>query len=44
MELDEETGKDIGFENLVMGGNIPNNYIPACEKVCLHRLDMNATL
>ncbi|KAH8105314.1 elongation factor G mitochondrial [Cristinia sonorae] len=32
MEFDEETGKDIGFENQVMGGNIPNNYIPACEK------------
>lgn len=33
MEFDEESGKDIGFENLVMGGNIPQNYIPACEKV-----------
>ena len=42
MEFDEETGKDIGFENLVMGGNIPNNYIPACEKVCLHRLATDA--
>ena len=33
MEFDSETGKDVGFENLVMGGNIPNNYIPGCEKV-----------
>ncbi len=33
MEMDEETGKDIGFENVVMGGNIPSNFIPACEKV-----------
>ncbi|KAJ3488589.1 hypothetical protein NLI96_g2718 [Meripilus lineatus] len=32
MEMDEETGKDIAFENLVMGGNIPSNFIPACEK------------
>lgn len=34
MERDEETGKDIEFVNQVMGGNIPSNYIPACEKVC----------
>lgn len=33
MELDPETGKDIGFESVVMGGNIPTNYIPAVEKV-----------
>ena len=33
MEKDEESGKDIGFENLVMGGNIPTNYIPAVERV-----------
>ncbi|KAL4247678.1 Elongation factor G, mitochondrial [Abortiporus biennis] len=32
MEMDPETGKDIAFENVVMGGNIPSNYIPACEK------------
>jgi elongation factor G len=33
MERDEETGKDIEFENVVMSGNIPSNYIPAVEKV-----------
>lgn len=33
MEKDEESGKDTGFENLVMGGNIPTNYIPAVERV-----------
>ncbi|EMD36051.1 hypothetical protein CERSUDRAFT_138804 [Gelatoporia subvermispora B] len=32
MEYDEERGTDIEFENHVMGGNIPSNYIPACEK------------
>lgn len=32
MDKDEETGKDVEFENLVMGGNIPTNYIPAVEK------------
>ena len=33
MEMDEETGKDVAFENYVIGGNIPSNYIPGCEKV-----------
>ena len=33
MELDPETGKDIGFESVVMGGNVPSNFIPAIEKV-----------
>ena len=33
MTTDPETGKDIGFENLVSGGNIPSGYIPAVEKV-----------
>ena len=33
MELDPETGKDIGFESVVMGGNVPTNFIPAIEKV-----------
>ena len=33
MEYDEEKGTDIEFVNQVMGGNIPSNYIPACEKV-----------
>ncbi|QRV81024.1 Elongation factor Tu GTP binding domain [Ceratobasidium sp. AG-Ba] len=32
MVLDPETGKDIGFENLVTGGNIPLGYMPAIEK------------
>ncbi|KAH9475024.1 Elongation factor G, mitochondrial [Psilocybe cubensis] len=32
MELDPETGKDVGFESVVMGGNVPSNYIPAVEK------------
>lgn len=33
MEPDPKTGKDVAFENFVMGGNIPSSYIPACEKV-----------
>ena len=33
MEVDPETGKDVAFESVVMGGNIPSNYIPAVEKV-----------
>ncbi|KIL60069.1 hypothetical protein M378DRAFT_84328 [Amanita muscaria Koide BX008] len=32
MEPDPETGKDVGFENVVMGGSIPSNFIPAVEK------------
>lgn len=32
MEPDADTGKDTQFENFVMGGNIPSNYIPAVEK------------
>ncbi|KAI0295312.1 elongation factor G mitochondrial [Multifurca ochricompacta] len=32
MEMDAESGKDTGFENVVMGGNVPSNYIPAVEK------------
>ena len=36
MEMDEETGKDVGFENEVTGGNIPAGYIPAVEKVRLN--------
>ncbi|KIJ53341.1 hypothetical protein M422DRAFT_155610 [Sphaerobolus stellatus SS14] len=32
MEMDPETGKDVKFENVVMSGNIPNNFIPAIEK------------
>ncbi|KAG0049184.1 Elongation factor G, mitochondrial [Gryganskiella cystojenkinii] len=30
-EIDED-GKDAFFESRVVGGNIPTNYIPACEK------------
>ncbi|PCH34585.1 elongation factor G mitochondrial [Wolfiporia cocos MD-104 SS10] len=32
MEIDPKTGKDVAFENQVMGGNIPSGYIPGCEK------------
>ncbi|CAO1621314.1 unnamed protein product [Parajaminaea phylloscopi] len=32
MTVDEETGKDVAFENRVMGGNIPSQYFAACEK------------
>ncbi|KIL57315.1 hypothetical protein M378DRAFT_16321 [Amanita muscaria Koide BX008] len=32
MEPDPETGKDVGFENVVMDGSIPSNFIPAVEK------------
>ncbi|KAA1473312.1 elongation factor G mitochondrial [Dentipellis sp. KUC8613] len=32
MQADETTGKDTEFENVVMGGNVPSNYIPAVEK------------
>jgi len=35
MEMDPETGKDVAFENLVMSGNIPTQFIPAVEKVGL---------
>jgi elongation factor G len=34
MERDPETGKDVEFENVVMGASIPTNYIPAVEKAC----------
>lgn len=33
MAADPDTGKDTAFENRVVGGNIPNQYIPAIEKV-----------
>ena len=33
MQADPATGKDVEFVNQVMGGNIPTNYIPGCEKV-----------
>ena|ERR1700761_5475685 len=40
MEMDPETGKDVAFENLIMGGTIPSNYIPAIEKVRIATLDI----
>lgn len=33
MEPDTDTGKDVAFENQVMSGNVPTQYIPAVEKV-----------
>ncbi len=33
MEKDPDSKKDTAFENRVVGGNIPNQYIPAIEKV-----------
>lgn len=38
MERDPETGKDVEFENVVMGGTIPTNFIPAVEKVGANHL------
>ncbi|KAF8180814.1 P-loop containing nucleoside triphosphate hydrolase protein [Pholiota molesta] len=32
MAVDPETGKDVAFESVVMGGTIPTNFIPAVEK------------
>ncbi|KAG8847694.1 Elongation factor G, mitochondrial [Tulasnella sp. 330] len=32
MTMDEDTGKDVAFEDWVSGGNIPAAYIPAVEK------------
>ncbi|KAI6014495.1 hypothetical protein PISMIDRAFT_27000 [Pisolithus microcarpus 441] len=32
MVFDPEIGRDTQFESLIMGGAIPSNYIPACEK------------
>lgn len=39
MEMDADTGKDVGFVNEVIGTNIPLNYIPAVEKGFLEALD-----
>ncbi|KAI9262400.1 translation elongation factor G [Phascolomyces articulosus] len=39
MTTDEDTGKDVAFENRVIGGNIPTNFIPACEKGFLDALE-----
>lgn len=33
MEKDADTGKDTSFDNRIVGGNIPNQFIPAIEKV-----------
>ena len=33
MEIDPDTGKDTAFENRVVGGNVPIQFIPAVEKV-----------
>jgi elongation factor G len=35
MVAEVDGGKDTAFENRVVGGNIPNQYIPAIEKVSL---------
>lgn len=32
MEMDKDTGKDTAFESQVIGGNIPQAYIPAVQK------------
>lgn len=32
MERDPETGKDVAFENRIVGGTIPASFIQACEK------------
>jgi elongation factor G len=32
VDLDAESWKDTAFESVVMGGNVPSNYIPAVEK------------
>ncbi|KZS88498.1 elongation factor G, mitochondrial [Sistotremastrum niveocremeum HHB9708] len=37
MEKDDD-GKDVEFENRVMGGNVPSSYIPAVEKGFLEAL------
>ena len=40
MERDPETGKDVEFDNVVMSGNVPSNYIPAVEKVRRHLMSI----
>jgi len=32
MRMNAEFGKDTAFESVVMGGNVPSNYIPAAER------------
>ena len=31
-EMDAESGNDTTFESVVMGGNVPSNYIPVVKK------------
>ncbi|AAW42181.1 elongation factor g 1, mitochondrial precursor (mef-g-1), putative [Cryptococcus deneoformans JEC21] len=39
METDPDTGKDTAFENRIIGGNIPNQFIPAIQKGFQEALD-----
>ncbi|WRT63254.1 elongation factor G, mitochondrial [Kwoniella shivajii] len=39
MEMDADTNKDTAFENRIIGGNIPNQFIPAIEKGFQEALD-----
>jgi translation elongation factor EF-G len=36
MDMDEETGKDTEFENLIMGATIPESYLPGIESVIIN--------
>ena len=42
MKRNPETGKDVEFENVIIGAIIPNNFIPAVERVnkwfCINHL------
>jgi elongation factor G len=38
MDSDPDSGKDTAFENIVVGGSIPSNFIPAVERVRVIRL------
>ena len=42
MDVDPETGKDVAFENRVVGGSIPAGYIAACEKGFYDALEKGA--
>jgi len=44
MDLDPETGKDTGFESVVMGGSVPSNFIPAVERVSVWQFSSFQTL
>ncbi|KAE9410599.1 elongation factor G, mitochondrial [Gymnopus androsaceus JB14] len=39
MEMDQETGKDVEFINDVLGGSVPQNFIPAVERGFLEALE-----